>query len=74
MIQKKSTEPETTFKELRTELRKTVFKEFKTLTDTLSILEPKERIDLLVKLMPFALPKCENMSATFNEKDNFILE
>ena len=33
----------------------------------LELLEPKERIELLIKLMPYALPKVTSVSHTTNE-------
>jgi 23S rRNA C2498 (ribose-2'-O)-methylase RlmM len=49
-------------KELRLILKDIIFREIKNIEDNLDQLNPKERLELLVKLMPFVLPKTINIS------------
>lgn len=44
-------------KELRAALKNILHQEIEMLPDNLNKLEPKDRLELLVKLLPFALPK-----------------
>ena len=44
-------------KELRTLLKDILYQELEQVQERLELLEPKERIELLIKLMPYALPK-----------------
>jgi len=54
-------------KELRSVLKDLLYDEIETLKERLDALEPKERVELLVKLMPFVLPKVNGISHTANE-------
>ena len=54
-------------KELRTVLKDLLYEEIEELRERLNGLEPKERIELIIKLMPFALPKVTSVSHTTNE-------
>jgi len=44
-----------------------VFDEIGALQERLDALSPKERVELLIKLMPYALPKVTSVSHTTNE-------
>jgi hypothetical protein len=44
-----------------------MYQEIEIIQDHLDQLNPKERVELLIKLMPFVLPKVENISHTTNE-------
>lgn len=46
-------------RELRAALKNVLSDEIDAIPETLSSLEPKDRLELLVKLLPFALPKVE---------------
>lgn len=46
-------------KEIRTVLKNILHKEIEMLPDNFNQLEPKDRLELLVKLLPYALPKVE---------------
>ena len=48
-------------KELRAALKEIIFQEFAALPDRLDKLEPKDRIELLTKLLPYVLPKVESV-------------
>ena len=54
-------------KELRTLLKDILYQELEQVRERLELLEPKERIELLIKLMPYALPKVTSVSHTTNE-------
>ena len=54
-------------KELRTLLKDVLYSELETIDERLELLEPKERVELLIKLMPYALPKVTSISHRTNE-------
>jgi hypothetical protein len=54
-------------KELRSVLKDVLFEEIEALQERLDALKPKERVELLIKLMPYALPKVTTISHTTNE-------
>ena len=54
-------------KELRTVLKDILYEEIEVLQERLDALKPKERVELLIKLLPYALPKITSISHTTNE-------
>jgi hypothetical protein len=54
-------------KELRVLLKDIIFNELCFLEERMEPLEPKERIELIIKLIPYVLPKIESISHTSNE-------
>ena len=54
-------------KELRSLLKDVLYEEIEALQEHLDALNPKERVELLIKLMPYALPKVTSVSHTTNE-------
>jgi hypothetical protein len=54
-------------KELRSLLKDVMYDEIGALQECLDALNPKERVELLIKLMPYALPKVTSVSHTTNE-------
>ena len=54
-------------KELRVLLKDILYQELEQLQERLELLEPKQRIELIIKLMPYILPKVNNISHTTNE-------
>ena len=54
-------------KELRSVLKDILYQELEQIQVYLDSLKPKERIELLIKLMPYALPKVTSISHTTNE-------
>jgi len=54
-------------KELRSVLKDILYQELEEVQERFKLLEPKERIELLIKLMPYALPKVISVSHTTNE-------
>lgn len=53
--------------DLRDKLKSIMQKEIEKLPETLEALEPKERINILCKLMPFIFPKVEAVHPTQGE-------
>ena len=58
-------------KELRSILKDMMYQEIDIIQDHLDQLSPKERIEILIKLMPFVLPKTTSISHTTNEHLDF---
>ena len=54
-------------KELRSTLKDVLFHEIEEIEDRLDLLNPKDRLELLIKLMPYALPKVTSISHKTNE-------
>ena len=53
-------------KELRSVLKDILYQELEQIKERLDALKPKERIELLIKLMPYVLPKVTSISHTTN--------
>ena len=49
-------------KELRKVLKNLLYQELETLSSHLDSLEPKERLEILIKLLPYAVPKIESVN------------
>ena len=54
-------------KELRSILKDMMYQEIEIIQDHLDQLSPKERIEILIKLMPFVLPKTTSISFILND-------
>ena len=54
-------------KELRSVLKDILYQELEQIQERLDALKPRERVELLIKLMPYALPKVTSISHTTNE-------
>ena len=54
-------------KELRSVLKDILYQELEQIQERLDALKPRERVELLIKLMPYVLPKVTNVSHTTNE-------
>ena len=54
-------------KELRTILKNVLYNELDNIEELLDSLEPKERLELVIKLIPFILPKVDRIGHTYNE-------
>ena len=54
--------PNKTTSELRRALKHIVDDELQNLQDNINELEPKERIELLIKLLPYVMPKVQTVS------------
>ena len=54
-------------KELRAVLKDVLFEELGEIKEKLDMLEPKERLELVIKLIPYVLLKVNSVSHTTNE-------
>ena len=54
-------------KELRSILKDILFEDIEVLQEHIDALKPKERVELLIKLIPYALPKVTSVLNTTNE-------
>lgn len=61
----------TELKDLRAALKNCIKTELEKLPETLESLEPKDRLDILVKMLPYAMPKNESISATYGEPEDW---
>ena len=52
---------------MRSVLKDVLYEEIEALQERLDALKPKERVELLIKLMPYVLPKVISISHTTNE-------
>jgi hypothetical protein len=59
--------------DLRDKLKSIMQKEIEKLPETLEALEPKERINIICKLMPFVFPKVEAVHPENGEPDKWGL-
>lgn len=53
--------------ELREKLKQIMSTETENIPELLAELPPKERLNFVLKLMPFVFPKIENVGANFGE-------
>ena len=58
-------------KEIRTVLKDLIYKEHDEFKEHLDYLEPKQRIEIIIKLIPYVLPKVESISYSTNEPLDF---
>ena len=58
-------------KEMRTILKNILFAELENIEELMESLDSKQRIELVIKLLPFILPKVETVSHTYNEPIDF---
>ena len=54
-------------KELRSVLKDVLYEDMEALQERLDTLKTKERVELLIKLMPYVLPKVTSVSHTTTE-------
>ncbi len=54
-------------KELRSLLKNILHIELERIQEYLEQLEPKERLEIIIKMMPYVLPKIKDESHTINE-------
>ena len=54
-------------KEIRTVLKDLIYRELDEIQEHLDSLEPKQRIELVIKLIPYFLPKVDSISHSANE-------
>lgn len=58
-------------KELRSVLKDVLYEEIDRLPERLDKLDTKDRLELLVKLMPFVFPKVQSVSQSLDEPINW---
>jgi hypothetical protein len=58
-------------KEIRTVLKDLIYKEHDEFKEHLDSLEPKQRIEIVIKLIPYVLPKVDSISYSTNEPLDF---
>ena len=58
-------------KELRELLKNILYNEMEKIEEYLDGLEPKEKLETIIKLMPYILPKTSTISHTVNEAVNW---
>jgi len=58
-------------KEIRTVLKDLIYKEHDEFKEHLDSLEPKQRIEIVIKLIPYVLLKVESISYSTNEPLDF---
>ena len=61
-------------KELRTVLKDVIYRELESIELRLDELDPKERIELTIKLMPYVFPKLQSISHNTNEPMDWGME
>lgn len=61
-------------KELRKALKDLLYQELENLPEHLNSLEPKDRLEILIKLLPYAIPKVEPVHHTTNEPTDWGFE
>lgn len=71
MKNKKETPTQVLTLDLREHLKTIFQKEIEKLPETLENLEPKERLNILCKMMPFILPKTESVKHDAGEPSDF---
>jgi len=54
-------------KELRAVLKDVLYNELEKIEELLESLEPKERLGLVIKILPFVLPRVDKIGCTYNE-------
>lgn len=62
-----------TVKALRSTLKHFISDELESLPETLEELEPKDRLNFLIKLLPYAMPKTEKVKSTYGEPTDWSL-
>ena len=70
-VGRKKGTPDRLTKEVRTVLKELVFDEISQAQYHFEKLDPKKRIELLIKLMPYVCPKIQTASHSQNEPMNF---
>jgi hypothetical protein len=62
--------PNRVTKELRLKLKDLIFNEIDYLSSNMSSLELKDRIEYIIKILPYAIPKIESVSFDLHEPFN----
>jgi len=67
-------QPQTLTQDLRANLKSLVEKELNQLPETLAALAADKRLEVLLKLLPFVLPKVESVSMTKGEPSGWGID
>ena len=59
-------------KEIRIVLKDLIFDELENIQVHLEKMEPKQRLELIIKLLPYVLPKIETVSHLVNEPSDWL--
>ena len=59
-------------KELRTLLKDILYDELENLEEHLDELEPRDRLEIIIKLMPYVFPKVQKVSPSMDEPIDFL--
>jgi hypothetical protein len=54
-------------KELRTLLKDFIYNELENMTDYLEQMTPKDKVEIIIKLLPYAMPKIDNINYSVHE-------
>jgi hypothetical protein len=66
--------PNKTTKEIRTVLKDVINNELSNIETLLSGMPPKERLEVVIKLIPYVLPKIDAVGASFGEPSKWDLD
>ena len=66
--------PNKVTRDLRNSLKNIIFTELDNLPELMNKMEAKDRLEFLIKLMPFVLPKVEPVKHDINEPMSFSLD
>ena len=66
--------PNKVTKELRSVLKEVLYNELESIEDRLDQLEPKQRLEVVIKLMTYVFPRVESTSHTTNEPFDFSFD
>jgi hypothetical protein len=66
--------PNRTTKEIRTVLKGVINNELLNIETLLSGMPPKERLEVVIKLIPYVLPKIDTVNHSFGEYSNWDLD
>lgn len=65
--------PNKTTKEIRTVLKGVINDELENIEELLHEMQPKERLEVVIKLIPYVLPKVDNVKYSLGETSNWEL-
>lgn len=63
--------PNRVTKEIRTVLKDVIGEQLESMPDVLAALEPKEKLEFIIKLLPYVLPKVETVKMNEGEGMSF---
>jgi 23S rRNA C2498 (ribose-2'-O)-methylase RlmM len=66
--------PNKVTKELRSVLKDLMFEEFEVLREKLDELDTRDRIEVVIKMMPYIMPKVDSISHTINEPIDWAID